>query len=204
MKKRALALGVVIIAVEVSVAIWLAQYQSYIMHDNRELQLLNSYFEGENRDLQDEKRCLLFETMDLESQNEELLKQLRDLTEQLALERALRVEIVALSHEDQWSDYGPFLGVQRARNVYNVTIRNNDVVALSGLELSVSTLSGERAVGWTFSNRSDMLLPGEERIIKGESVTPVYAMTVLSFDAVLKSGDVVVDELRLPVNATPF
>ena len=203
MKRRALALGLIVITfLGMAAAMWVVQCQSQITRENKELQVLNNYFEGENRDLQDEKRSLLLDTNDLKVQNYELLKQLGDLTEQLALQRALRVKIVALSHEERWSDYGPFLGRPRARMVFNITVQNDDVVAL-GLQLTVKTFSGYKEVGWIFHNRVDSILAGEVRNIEGESITPIDSMVDLSFVATLKSGDVVVDELRLSVNATP-
>ena len=199
MKKKPLAV-ILVTLVAVGVAVWLFETQlSVVQARADELEVLNRYFEGENHDLQDEKRSLLFEAGDLEIRNGELLKQLGDLTEQLALERILNVEILSLSHEERWSDYGPFLGRSRARMVFNVTVRNDDVVALSGLELTVRTFSGSREVGWIFHNRVDSLLPGEARNIRGESITPVDSMVDLSLLATLISGDVVVDELRVPL-----
>jgi hypothetical protein len=146
MKKKSLAV-IMVALVAVGFAAWLVQDQlSVVQARADELEVLNRYFEGENRDLQDEKRSLLFDLMTLAPA--ELLKQLGDLTEQLALERVLNVKILSLSHEDHWSDYGPYLGRSRARMVFNVTVRSDDVVALSGLKLTVRTFSGSQEVGW--------------------------------------------------------
>ena len=201
MKKPALALSMIIIAVATLVIVaWFVQYQ-FIQHQLTVLQNENSSLQAQNNDLQDKNRNLRFETKDSESQNDELVKQLGDLTKQLALERALRVEIVKLSHEDHWTDYGPYLGVQRARNVFNVTVRNNDVATMSGLRLTVEMFSGGRSVGGVFSWKIDLLRVGEEREITGETIVPNDFLSDLTFIATLRSGDVVLDELKLPLTA---
>ena len=192
--KKALALSAILVAI-----VALAAVAGFFQSQFTALQNQISNLRAENRDLQDQERRLLFQTGDFESQNDELVKQLGDLTKQLALERPLDVKIVAFSHEDQWSDYGPFFGVPRSYNRFNVTIWNNDVVALSGLMLTVETFSGDQGEGWVFSNRTDMLRAGEAREIKGEAVVPTYALEDLSFVATLKSGDVVLDEFRMPL-----
>ncbi len=200
-RKKLLAMVLALLVV-VGVAVWLVQNQLGVVQARAdELATLNGFLEGENHDLQDAKRTLLFNASSLESQNEELLKQLGDLTGQLALERVLNVKIVSLVHDAVWSDYGSFLGRSRARMAFNVTVRNDDVVALGGLELTVRTFSGSREVGWIFHNDVDSLMPGETRIIQGESITPADSMADLSLLATLKSSDVIVDELKVVLNA---
>ena len=152
MKKKALALGTITAAaVTIVIVAWFVQFQ-LIQHQLTVLQIENSSLQVQNRDLHDKNRDLYFESKDVESQNDELVEQLGDLTKQLALKRAIHVEIVKLLHEDHWTDYGPYLGVPRARNVFNVTVRNNDVATMSGLRLTVETFSDERSVvGGAFS-----------------------------------------------------
>ena len=198
MKKPALALSMIIIAVATLVIVaWFVPYQ-FIQHQLTVLQIENNSLQAQIDDLYDKKRNLYFEVKDFESQNDELVKQLGDLTKQLALERALRVEIMKLSHEDHWTDYGPYLGVQRARNVFNVTVRNNDVATMSGLRLTVETFSGDRSVGGIFSWKIGRPQVGEEREIKGETIVPNDFLSDLKYVATLKSGEVVLDEFKLP------
>ncbi len=200
MKSKLLSV-IMVVLVGAGLVFWVVQSQlSVVKARADELEALNSFFEGENRDLQEAKRALLFNVSSLDHQKKESLKQLGDLTEQLALERALSVKIVSLTHDEEWSDYGPFLGRPRDLMVFNVTIRNDDVVAFGGLKLTVRTFSGSTEVGWRFHNTVASLLPGEVRSIQGESITPTDSMTDLSFLATLKSGDVIVDELRVALN----
>ena len=197
MGKKILVLSAILVVTAiVAIAILFVQQQFNIMQN------ANSSLQAENNNLQDENRNLRFEKSALENQNDELVKQIGDLTKQLAITRPHRIEISTLSPEDHWSDYGSVLGVPRARNVFNVTVRNNDVVAVSGLELTVETLSGNPGgVGsWVFQNRIDLLRVGEERVIVGESIVPIDSLKDLVFVATIKSGDTIVDEFRLPLN----
>jgi hypothetical protein len=173
------------------IAAWFVQYQFSVMQNEI------SSLQAENSDLQDKNRNLS-ESSALKNQSGELMQS--DLTKRLALAGDLRVEITALSPEDYWRNAGSFLGVLRARNVFNVTVRNNDVGAVSGLQLTVETLSGNHSVGWVFENQIYLLRVGEERVIVGQSITPINSLNDLSFVATLKLGDALVDEFRLTLN----
>ncbi len=96
---------------------------------------------------------------------------------------------------------------------YNITIRNNDVVALSGLRIAVRIFSGVRPISsgfGSFSPRFDMLLAGEEVTAEGsigiDDNWQLYNTTTtdLEFLVTLKSGDVIVDEQRLSGIPSPF
>jgi len=193
-KKRILAIGAtVVVALLIAISVWFAQHQFVL------LQNANSNLRVQINNLQDENRDFYFEAKSLENQNEELEEQLGDLTKQLALERDLNVEITTFSSEDRWSDYGPWLGVPRARNVFNVSVRNNDVVMIGGLKLIVEIFSDNKVVGLTFSWKIDLLNVGEERENNGETIVPIDFLSDLTYVITLKSGEIVLDEFRLPL-----
>jgi len=196
LNSQRLALSVIIIVtLATSLVAWL--FWQDLDTKQKEVDILHY----ENGELQDDKRSLLFEAESLRNQNSELAKQLKNLTEQLALARTLHIEIVDFM-PDGWSNYGPYLGVERYRNVFNVTVQNNDVVMVSGLKLSVEMFSGARSVGGTFSWKVDLFKAGEKRSIEGELIVPTYTMNNLSYVITLKSGNIAVDELlsELPTN----
>jgi len=193
-KKRILAIGAtVVVALLIAISVWFVQRQFVL------LQNANSNLRVQINNLQDENRDFYFEAKSLENQNEELEEQLGDLTKQLALERDLNVEITTFSSEDRWSDYGPWLGVPRARNVFNVSVRNNDVVMIGGLKLIVEIFSDNKVVGLTFSWKIDLLNVGEERENNGETIVPIDFLSDLTYVITLKSGEIVLDEFRLPL-----
>ncbi len=200
MRKKILALSAFNVAVVILIIVLFVQFQFSLIKENNDLKAENYILQ----DLADERRVFYYEKIDLESQNDELIEHLGNLTKQLALARPLRVEIVSFSHEDQWG-YGTFLGVERASLKFNVTIRNNDSVALSGIELSADIYSGFRPVGWGSGKRFDLLLAGGEQTF-GWSLTMSFGEPTadLSLLVTLKSGDVILDELRLSGIASPF
>jgi hypothetical protein len=75
---------------------------------------------------------------------------------------------------------------------------------MSGLELTVETFSGDRSVGWIFSWKIDLLRVGEEREIRGETIVPHAYLSDLTYISTLRSGDVVLDEFKLPLTAAIF
>jgi len=186
---RKIALGAAVAAVALlTLSAWLVYAQfSSLQAQIADLQAQNIQLEGQLGEVQNQ-------TGSLESQNSELVRQLGDLTKQLALERHLSVEIKSLWHRDYWSAFGGLL----VDYPFNVTVRNNDVITLSGVTLTVKTYSGIQEIGWTHSSEIDLLLAGEERVVSGSAVVPITAPSNLTYVATLKAADVVLDEFTLP------
>jgi hypothetical protein len=180
---------VVAVAVLLAVSGWLAYAQlSSLQVQIKDLQDQNSELESQISDLQKQ-------TSILESQHDELVRQTGDLTKQLALERRLRVEIVDLWHRGHWSAYGGLL----VSYPFNVTIRNNDVITMSGLSLNVRTYSGLKDVTMVFNSiEINTLVAGEERVVQGHAVVSISAPINLTYVATLKAGEVILDEFTLP------
>ena len=144
--------------------------------------------------LENQNRMLQNQTDSLESQNNLLVNQLGNLTEQLALQRPIKVDIMSLWHAESWSSFG---GLNVAYP-FNVTIRNNDIVTVSGLILTVRTYSGNQSVGYGYPLEIDLLGVREERIISSVAVVSLTEPRISTYVATLKSGDVVLDEFTYP------
>jgi len=200
MEKTNIALIVIIFVVLSVFIFYFFIQQQYIFT----IQNSNDNLQNEVRNLQDKNREFYNEIRTLKYHISELEEELCNLTKQLALERPLQVEINKFSPEDHWSDYGSLFGVSRARNIYNVTIQNNDVLTISGLELIVKTFSGNNAVGLTFSKDIDLLHAAEEREIEGESIIPIYNLKDLTYVVTLKLSDIVLDEYKLSLHTIIF
>ncbi|MEM2108372.1 MAG: hypothetical protein QXL10_03710, partial [Candidatus Bathyarchaeia archaeon] len=131
----------------------------------------------------------------LEKQNSDIIKQMGDLTKQLALHRHLRIEIVSLWHSSVWSAYGGLL----VSYPFNVTVRNNDLITVSGLTLTVQAFSGLKDETQVPGLRKiDLLQAGEERVVSGEVVVYISAPWNLTYVATLKAGDIVIDTFTSP------
>jgi cell division protein FtsB len=191
MKKNIVLIILAATTILLIVSAWLAntvynQFSSY--------QTQISELQTQARELVTQIGQLQNQTSSLESQNSKLVIQLGDLTKQLALERHLKVDIVSMSHYSGWSPIGGMAVAVSA----NVTVRNNDVVTLSGLELSVMTYYGLTPVGEGNPSKVDLLNAGEERVVSGGVIMPMSSFsTNLTYVATLKSADVVLDTFTL-------
>jgi len=189
MRKRVAVSAITVVIIALTVSAWLVNNQiNNLQTQIAELQSKNNALESQINDLQNQ-------ISSLENQNSELIKQFGDLTKQLALERHLNVEIVSLWHRDYWSAFGGLL----VEYPFNVTIRNNDVMTVSGLNLNVRTFSGLKDESiYPSSIEINMLRSGEERVIQGGVVVSINAPSNLTYVATLKAGEVVLDEFMLP------
>jgi hypothetical protein len=189
MRKSVVLILSALVIVLLIVSAWLlhTQFSSY--------QTQIADLQSQNIELENQISQLQNQTSSLESQNSKLVIQLGDLTKQLALERHLKVDIVSLSPGYGWSYLGGVHVVVGA----NVTVRNNDVVTVSGLELSLMTYYGLTPVGESLPSRVDLLNAGEERVVGGTVIMPLDSFSLnLTYVATLKSADVVLDTFTLP------
>ncbi len=92
-RKMVVALSIFLVVAVVANVVGFMWFQSSLVNENNYLKAENSVLQ----DLADERSHLYYENQDLESQNDQLVEQLGDLTEELALARPLRVEIVSFS-----------------------------------------------------------------------------------------------------------
>jgi hypothetical protein len=165
-----------------------------IYNEFRSLQTEIKDLQNQSEELEKQKSDLQNQTSVLGQQNNDMIKQMGDLTKQLALERHLSVKIVSLWHRDYWGAYGGLL----VDYPFNVTIRNNDIVTVSGLTLTVQTFSGLKDE--TKMNgliKIDSLQAGEERTVSGAVVVYIGAPSNLTYVATLKAGDVILDTFPL-------
>jgi len=191
--KKSIALSVLAVVIGLLIlSAWLAntvntQYISYQTQIS-DLQTHVSELESQIGQLQNQ-------TGSLESNYSRLVIQLGDLTKQLAIERHLKVDIVSMSHDLGWSPIG---GMTVSVGWY-VTVRNNDVVTLSGLDLIVKTYYGLTPVGLGFPYKVDLLNAGEERVVRGDVLMPLNSFSSnLTYVATLIAADVVLDTFTLP------
>jgi hypothetical protein len=149
----------------------------------------------QNEELEKQKSDLQNQTNVLGQQNNDMIKQMGNLTKQLALQRQLRIDIVSLWISNRWFAYG---GLWVA-NPFNATIRNNDIVTVSGLTLTVQAFYGLKEESHTFRlNEVDFLEAGEEKVVSGEVVASLGGTGHLTYVATLKAGDAVIDTFTLP------
>ncbi len=82
---------------------------------------------------------------------------------------------------------------------WEVTVRNNDVVTVSGLDLSVKAYSGLVEYGSAFNFPYDvgLLNAGEEKVVSGMVIMNIHALTNLTYVAALRAADVVLDTFTL-------
>jgi len=190
--KKSTALSVLGVAVVLLVfSAWLANTVNtqYISYQKQITDLQRQVNELETQIGQPENQ-----TSSLESQNSKLVIQLGDLTKQLALERYSHVDIVSMAPDFGWS---PIVGMTVAVGA-EVTVRNNDVVTVSGLELSVMTYYGLKPVGECFPSKVDLLNAGEERVVRGTVFMPLNSFSSdLTYVVTLKLADVVLDTFTL-------
>ena len=192
MDKRITLSILAVVIVLLILSAWLAntvntQYSSYQTQIS-DLQAHVSELESQIGQLQNQ-------TGSLESNYSRLVIQLGDLTKQLAIERHLKVDIVSMSHDLGWSPIG---GMTVSVGWY-VTVRNNDVVTLSGLDLIVKTYYGLTPVGLGFPYKVDLLSAGEERVVRGDVLMPLNSFSSnLTYVATLIAADVVLDTFTLP------
>jgi hypothetical protein len=148
----------------------------------------------QSEELEKQKSDLQNQTSVLGQQNNDMMKQMGDLTKQLALERHIQIEITTFWHNDYWFAFGGLL----VDYPFNATIRNNDIVTVGGLSLTVQAFSGlkdeTKIVGFA---KIDLLHSGEEQVVSGEVVVYIGAPSNLTYVATLKAGDVILDTFTL-------
>jgi hypothetical protein len=188
--KKSIALGLfAVVIVLVILSAWLVntQFNSY-QKQITDLQSQNSELESQIGQLQNQ-------TSSLENQNSKLAIQLDDLTKQLALERHLKIEIVSLIQEG----FGIYGGTATLGTYpFAITVRNNDVLTVSGLSLIVQGYFGLQKLGETpLPYQVNLLNAGEEQVVSGYVELSINTYKNLTYVAVLKSGDVVLDEFNI-------
>jgi type II secretory pathway pseudopilin PulG len=136
MKKKMLAIATVMIVVLLVVSLFVYSRISELQNQIGQLQEQNSNLELQIIEIQDqlnETKNLLDET---QSQLKDQIENLGDTTYELALERQLRLYITRF----EWvGDFNPMVGLAISYSVV-VNVRNNDVVDVSGLTLTVRLL----------------------------------------------------------------
>jgi len=147
--------------------------------------------ESQISSLESQNSMLQNQTDSLEISNNLLVNQLGNLTEQLALARPIQVEIVSLTHFGYSNVVLDYVGFS-----VNVTMRNNDVVTVSGLTLTVDGYSGNERIGSTdYPSEINLLNPGEERLVRNQVAVRLSPLAMnMTYFATLKSGDVVLDK----------
>ena len=148
----------------------------------------------QNRELEKEKSELQNQRTDAENQYNDIIQRMGYLTKQLALERHLKIEIKTFWHNEYWFAYGGLL----VGYPFNATIRNNDVVTVGGLSLTVQAFSGlkdETKIAGV--GKIDLLHSGEEQVVSGEVVVYIAAPSNLTYLATLRAGEVVIDTFTL-------
>jgi outer membrane murein-binding lipoprotein Lpp len=188
--KKSIALGLfAVVIVLVILSAWLVnnQFNTY-QTQITDLQSQNSELESQIGQLQNQ-------TNSLENQNSQMMIQLGDLTKQLALERHLKIEIVSFLQEG----YGIYGGTGTLGTYYfAVTVRNNDVVTVSGLALTVQGYFGLEKLGETYlPYEVNLLNVGEEQVVNGYVDLSHYTYKNFTYVAILKSADVVLDEFSV-------
>ena len=152
------------------------------------LQIQNVELEKEKMDLQNQITVAV-------NQYNDIIQRMGDLTKQLALERHLQIEITTFWHNDHWFAYGGLL----VGYPFNATIRNNDVVTVGGLSLTVQAFSGLKdETKISGFSKIDLLQSGEEQVVSGEVVVYIGAPSNLTYVATLKAGDAIIDTITLP------
>ena len=187
MKRTALAI-VLIVIVSLSITTWFVHSQiTDLQNQISELRLQNSALQDKNSDLQEQVN-------DLQLQNREKQDRLTDFTYELAKARHLYVEITSYSK----GSGGPIVGVTFVSEIY-VTIKNDDVIPVSGLTITVVLIDKDKGVqiGDTGVTKMGRLNAGESGNF---SVSVFYGMSSLSLISsaevviVLKAGSVVLDQ----------
>ena len=156
--------------------------------------------EAQNNELRKQISKFENETDSFESQNDELVGYVGKFTEQLALARPIQVEIVSLVRASSGNSFGGLLQGYS----FNLTIRNNDVVTVSGIVLTLNVYFGDKLVGYIpYINKCleiDLLIPGEERVISFVYVVSLefvgaWRAKPLTYVTTLESGEVILDQL---------
>jgi len=188
---RKIVLSVFIIAIiALALASWIVHNQvSALQTQISELQARNSALEVQISEIQDH----LNETQNQISEQQE---NLRDITYELALSRPLNVLITKFN----WvGDFNPFGGMTMSYPV-KVTVRNNDVVDVSGLTLSVRLLIKGTLIGvkdsYGFPIQIDELKAGESQEISGGILATLGSFSTDSAVCAVRLSvrDIVLDE----------
>ena len=184
------ALAIFLIAViALSVATW------FVNNQICDLQNKVDVLQAQNSELQDQNSDLEEQIGELQLQNREKQDRLNDFTNELAKVRHLRVEITDYSREGD----GPIGGLAFISNIY-VIIKNNDVIPVSGLTISVALVNKDNGVqiGDTGVITMGRLNAGESANV---TVPVMYSISSLSLIStaecviVLKAGNIILDQL---------
>jgi FtsZ-binding cell division protein ZapB len=178
MNKKLTASAVIIVIVAASIAAWLVHTQI------SELQIQNGDLQEQVNELQDQNR-------DLQDKNDELQEQL-DLL-QKRVDFSPEVLITKFSSKDGW--WNP-VGVTLALDP-NITIENTGISDIDGLTLEIKRRNLDEDP-YNITKRLDILHAGESTEIYDSIFTGIQFFTAefrnRSFVAILKLGDVVLDE----------
>ena len=170
-KKKMLAVVAVTIVSLLLVSLFVYSRISELQSQISELQEQNSNLEAQNSEIQTQ----LNET---QSQLREQQDNLGDITYELALERQLRILITKF----EWvGDFNPMVGLTISYSVV-VNVRNNDVVDVSGLTLTVRLLRKgtliEVGQSKGFSTQIINLKAGESREVTGGILATLDSFSV--------------------------
>ena len=133
MRTKILAI-VLITVIAMSLATWLVHNQiSDLQNQITELQAQKSELQEQNSELQAQVTEIQDQLNKSQNQSDEQQDSLSDSTYELGLERHLRVLITKF----EWvGDFNPMVGLTISYSV-KVTVQNIDVIAVSGLSLTV-------------------------------------------------------------------
>ena len=151
---------------------------SELQNEIADLQAENSALEVQINEIQDQLNETKNQLDETQSQLREQLENLGDTTYELALERQLRLYITKF----EWvGDFNPMVGLAISYSVV-VNVRNNDVVGLGGLTLTVSLLRKgtliEVGQSRGFSAQINGLGAGESREVTGSILAALDSFSV--------------------------
>ncbi len=168
--------GLVLIAVIALAGVsWFSYNQTGSLQD---FQNQNAELQDQVSELQSQNNALQSQISQLQNQNGEQQDRLSDITYELALQRPLRVLVTAF----KWiGDFNPMAGLTIKYSI-NVTVQNTDVVAVSGLTLTVRLLYKgtltEVAQSQGYTTQIDMLRAGKSREISGRILATLGSFSV--------------------------
>ena len=169
---------------------------SELQNEIADLQAENSALEVQINEIQDQLNETKNQLDETQSQLREQLENLGDVAYELALERQLRLYITRF----EWvGDFNPMVGLAISYSVV-VNVRNNDVVDVGGLTLSVRLLRKgtliEVGQSKEFSTQINNLKAGESRDVTGGILATLDSFSTDSAvcSVILSVRDIVLDE----------
>jgi hypothetical protein len=185
--KRTILVIVLITVISLSAATWFVQNQI------GEFQTQLSGLRTQNSELQDQNNVLQTQVSELQLQNREQQDRLTDFTSELAKARHLHIDITAF----KWiGGFNPMVCVTLSHPV-NVTVKNDDVIPVSGLTLTVSLVHKNTGaqIGGSGVTRIGRLNAGETYELSGWATTTIgTSLNDALCMVTLESGGIVLDK----------